>query len=214
MMQQIISISGRIGSGKDTVADMLVNNHGFKRLSFASSLKDAVSCVFGWDRDLLEGRTKESREWRETVDPWWSKRLNIDSLTPRWVLQYWGTDVLRSHFHDDIWIASVEHKLIHTKENIVITDARFTNELNVIKSLGGTTIRIERSEHPEWYKFALALNSISDDDTSKKSFLEQCLKKEGIHSSEYSSVGYDYDMLIANTSSLDALKITVDSLVK
>lgn len=213
MMQQIISISGRIGSGKDTVADMLVNNHGFKRLSFASSLKDAVSCVFGWDRDLLEGRTKESREWRETVDPWWANRLNNQTLTPRWVLQYWGTEVLRSHFHDDIWIASLEHKLISTKENIVITDARFTNELNVIKSLNGTTVRIERSEIPEWYKFALALNNDSDE-PSRKAFLEQCLKQEGIHSSEYSSVGYDYDMFIHNTGSLDALRNVVDSLVR
>jgi hypothetical protein len=107
-MSQIIGIVGFIGSGKDTVADYLVNFHGYKRESFANSLKDAVSQVFGWDRELLEGRTKESRDWRETRDEWWSKRLKRD-ITPRWVLQYWGTEVVRKGFHDDMWVASLEH---------------------------------------------------------------------------------------------------------
>jgi hypothetical protein len=53
----IVGICGFIGSGKDTAADYLVNFHGFRRESFANTLKDAVSCVFGWDRTLLEGRT-------------------------------------------------------------------------------------------------------------------------------------------------------------
>ena len=68
----IIGICGFIGSGKDTVADYLVNFHGFRRESFANSLKDAVAVVFGWDRILLEGRTKEAREWREQVGLYYS----------------------------------------------------------------------------------------------------------------------------------------------
>ena len=101
----IIGICGFIGAGKDTAADYLVNFHGFRRDSFAATLKDAVAAVFGWDRELLEGRTKEAREWREQVDPWWSQRLGMPALTPRWVLQYWGTEVGRNAFHTDIWIA-------------------------------------------------------------------------------------------------------------
>ena len=66
----IIGICGLIGAGKDTMADYLVNIHQFRRESFANTLKDAVSAVFGWDRDLLEGRTRHSREWREQVDAW------------------------------------------------------------------------------------------------------------------------------------------------
>ena len=107
----IIGISGLIGSGKDTVADYLVNVHEFRRESFAGTLKDAVSAVFGWDRTLLEGRTKASREWREQVDTWWAARLNMPNLTPRWVLQYWGTEVMRRGFHDIFGLPALKTKL-------------------------------------------------------------------------------------------------------
>ena len=128
----IIGVVGFIGSGKDTIADYLVNNHGYRRESFANTLKDAVASVFGWDRVMLEGRTKQAREWREQIDPWWAERLSIPELTPRWVLQYWGTEVCRKAFHDDIWITSLENKLRRTKDDIVISDCRFPTKLLVL----------------------------------------------------------------------------------
>ena len=135
----IIGICGFIGSGKDTIADYLVNSHGFRRESFANTLKDAVSAVFGWDRTLLEGRTKQAREWREQVDDWWSARLAIPNLTPRWVLQYWGTEVMRGHFHDGIWIDSFSARYKGGK--IVLSDTRFVNEINTIRNLNGKVVR-------------------------------------------------------------------------
>jgi adenylate kinase family enzyme len=51
----IIGICGLIGSGKGTVADILVENHNFQKISFADKLKDGVAAVYGWDRDMLEG---------------------------------------------------------------------------------------------------------------------------------------------------------------
>jgi cytidylate kinase len=77
----IIGICGFIGSGKDTIADYLANVRQFRRISFAGTLKDAVSAVFGWDRELLEGRTQQSRAWREQPDEWWSQRLGRE-ITP------------------------------------------------------------------------------------------------------------------------------------
>ncbi len=52
----LIGLVGLIGSGKDTVAERLVSHHGFVRDSFAKSLKDAVSNIFSWDREMLEGK--------------------------------------------------------------------------------------------------------------------------------------------------------------
>jgi hypothetical protein len=136
----IIGICGFIGSGKDTAANYLVGWHGFRRDSFAGALKDAVAAVFGWDRELLEGLTTEARAWREQVDPWWAKRLNMPDLTPRWVLQYWGTEVCRQGFHDDIWIAALENRLRTRAGHTVISDVRFPNEVASIRNAGGQII--------------------------------------------------------------------------
>lgn len=207
----IIGVTGFIGSGKDTVADYLCTFHGFKRVSFAASLKDAVSSVFGWDRELLEGSTKTSREWREQKDAWWSERLGMD-ITPRWVLQYWGTEVCRNGFHKDIWVASVENKLRQTKDNIVITDCRFSNEVNSLKNVGGITMRVERGEQPEWYDAAVSYNK-GEFGNMSWSISKARLDKQNVHASEYSSVGLNYDYYIDNNGTIDDLHQKIKSIV-
>ncbi len=68
----LIGVVGFMGSGKDTVADMLIDR-GFIKDSFARTLKDAASVLFGWDRQMLDGTTVESRQWRERPDTFWAK---------------------------------------------------------------------------------------------------------------------------------------------
>ena len=199
----IIGICGFIGSGKDTIADYLVNLHHFRRESFANSLKDAVAHVFGWDRTLLEGRTKHSREWREKRDDWWSERLGMD-ITPRFILQQWGTEVCRKAFHDDIWIASLENKLRNSQDDVVITDCRFPNEIKAIKAAGGKVIRVVRGPEPDWYDAAVSVNH-GPDGNSSWSLSKKKLAKLGIHASETSWVGYNFDVVIDNNSTLDNL---------
>jgi hypothetical protein len=194
----IVGICGLIGSGKDTVADYLVNFHEFRRESFASTLKDAVSSVFGWDRTMLEGRTKEAREWREEVDQWWAERLDMPTLTPRWVLQYWGTEVCRRGFHDDIWIASLENKLRNSRDNIVISDCRFPNEIASIKNAGGKILWVKRGQLPEWFDLAVAANR-------GENLAIQELKRLKVHASETSWVGTDFDFVIENNKTIDDL---------
>lgn len=208
----IIGFVGFIGSGKDTAADYLVNNHGFRRDSFANTLKDAVAAVFGWDRILLEGRTKEAREWREQVDPWWSDRLNMPHLTPRWVLQQWGTDVCRNHFHDDIWIASLENKLRKTRDSIVISDVRFPNEIKAIHNAGGLVVRIKRGPEPDWYQDAINVNS--GPQTIGWALGKAKLKELGIHASETSWVGGNIDHIVNNDRSIDDLFEQLKNLVE
>jgi len=202
----IIGVCGFIGSGKDTIADYLTNFHGFRRESFANSLKDAVAQVFGWDRTMLEGRTKQAREWREQVDPWWAERLNMPDLTPRWVLQYWGTEVCRKAFHDDIWIASLENKLRNSKDDIVISDCRFPNEIASIKKAGGRVIWVKRGPLPYWYESAVAANQQVQSAVAY-------LQAQGVHVSETAWVGTEFDAVIDNNGSIEDLYNQVKSLV-
>ena len=202
-MSQIIGIVGFIGSGKDTVADYLVNFHGYKRESFANSLKDAVSQVFGWPRELLEGRTKESREWRETPDEWWSKRLKQD-ITPRYVLQYWGTEVVRKGFHDDMWVASLEHRLLNSQNDIVITDCRFPNEIKAIRNAGGRVIRIKRGPEPVWFDDARSMNKGPSRNMSW-ALSKHNIEELGVHASETAWVGQKFDATLNNDGTIEEL---------
>jgi hypothetical protein len=207
----IIGFVGLIGAGKDTAADYLVNTHGFRRDSFANTLKDAVACVFGWDRTLLEGRTKEAREWREQRDEWWSNRLGMD-ITPRWILQYWGTDVCRKSFHNDIWIASLENKIRKTGDNIVISDVRFPNEIDAIHNASGLVVRIKRGNDPKWFFDAQAYNR-GPNGNANWALSKGKLDKLKIHASEYSWVGGKIDHTVYNDSTIDQLYEQIESLV-
>ena len=143
----IISLSGFIGSGKDTVAEYLEQNHGYYRFSLIKSLRDSVASIFGWDRDMLDGRTPEAGVQRNIVDQWWTDALDLGiDITPRWVLQNLGTEVMRNHFHPDIWMLSSKRWLsAHKGEKIVIADARFLNELGMLQDLGAFQTGIYRT---------------------------------------------------------------------
>ena len=208
----IIGVCGFIGSGKDTVADYLVNLHHFRRESFANTLKDAVSAVFGWDRTMLEGRTKQAREWREQQDNWWTNRLGM-VITPRWVLQNWGTEVCRNGFHDDIWIASLENKLRNSTDDVVISDCRFPNEIQAIKQSGGRVVRVVRGPEPEWYNAAVSCNR-GPNGNSTWALSGRKLEQLGVHASETAWVGTQFDVVLDNNGTLDDLYQQVKRLVQ
>ena len=203
----IVGICGFIGSGKDTVADYLVNIHQYRRESFANSLKDAVAQVFGWDRTMMEGRTKQAREWREQVDPWWAERLAMPTLTPRLMLQLWGTEVCRNGFHDDIWIAALENKLRNSKDNVVISDCRFPNEIKAIKQAGGKVIWVQRGTLPSWHIMAGKANR-------GDAFAREKLKHLGVHASETAWIGTDFDGILDNNGTMDQLYKQLNDLVQ
>lgn len=204
----IIGVVGLIGSGKDTIADYLVNIHEFRRDSFASTLKDAVAAVFGWDRTMLEGRTRSSREWREQPDAWWSHRLGRE-ITPRYILQYWGTDVCRNHFHDDIWIASLENKLRSTDDDVVISDCRFPNEIRGIRENGGAVVRVKRGPDPEWFPTLAEMRK-----NSTIGICQDYMRQWNVHASEWAWAGTEFDAVIDNNGTLDDLYRQINDLVQ
>ena len=190
----IIGLCGAQGSGKDTVANILITEYGFVKLTFASTLKDVVAILFSWPRDLLEGLTEESRLWRETVDDFWSAKLSISGFTPRKALQMIGTDLFRLHFNNDIWISIVENKISamlknNPNINIVISDCRFANEFSLIKQFPDShIITILREKN-------YSINKL-------------------VHSSETEWVNYNFDAILQNDNSIDELKSNLKSLLR
>jgi len=144
----IIGICGLIGSGKGTVADILVDQ-GFKKVSFADKLKDGVSTIFGWDRAMLEGDTDESRTWREQRDDFWSSETKME-VTPRLVLQLFGTDCMRNGFDDGVWVSLLKKTILENPGNYVVPDVRFENEIAMLRDIGGEVWEVQRGSTPEW----------------------------------------------------------------
>jgi hypothetical protein len=232
----LIALVGFIGSGKDTVGRHLVETHGYQDLAFASALKDALCAIFGWERDMIDGKTPQSRAWRDRVDLWWATRLGIPHFTPRWAMQNVGTDCLRKHLHDDLWIARVERDISALSNGlmpseIVVTDGRFPNELDMIRHRGGgKVIRVRRGPEPDWFKHARIVNlryrkgpeyleEIADlglAGVSSTVIAEMMLQAEaelrerGIHISEYAWIGYRFDEIIENDDTLDRLFAKTD----
>ena len=101
--------------------------------------------MFNWDREMLEGNTESSRHWREQPDKFWSEKMGKE-ITPRWVLQYFGTEVMRQGMYDAIWVDSVIGR--YKGENTVISDTRFQNEIKTIKAHGGIIVLVKREEIP------------------------------------------------------------------
>ena len=126
-MGVIVAISGKKGSGKDTVADFLVQEFNFTKLSFAAPLKEVCCILFSMDPMYFEHRElKESWKHPET------------DMTPREILQYVGSDLMRKSF-PNIWINIMKKKLHDRTKNYVISDLRFTNEYEFLRTLDHVT---------------------------------------------------------------------------
>ena len=191
----IIGICGLIGGGKGTVGDILVEQYGFKKLSFADKLKDAVADMFDWDRELLEGITDKSREWREQRDDFWSKETGR-KITPRLVLQEFGTDCMRKGFFDGIWVSMVKQEIMQNPtQNYVIPDVRFPNEGKMINALGGNVWRVRRGDDPVWLRM----------------YEDIGVEPKEVHQSEYMWCSIDHSVIIENNSTMDYLKNLVAS---
>jgi hypothetical protein len=128
------------------------------------------------------------------------------------MLQLWGTEVCRKAFHDDIWIASLENKLRSSKDDVVISDCRFSNEIRAIKAQGGIVIRVVRGPEPEWYEHAL--NSNKGDRQIGWALGKKYLEDLKIHASETAWVGTEFDAVVDNNGTMDHLYQQINDLVQ
>lgn len=174
----IIGLSGVARSGKDTIADHLVENYGFKKVSFADPIREALYRlnpeidVDGYDMRL-----------KTAVDLMGWEQLKESSSSIRGLMQRMGTEVGRQMFGENIWVDTAL-KDITPADKIVITDVRFPNEADAIQATGGKLWRVERSgvgpanDHPsesalDTYEFPTKLaNEGTLEDLWKKVDLE------------------------------------------
>lgn len=198
-MSTLIGLVGFASCGKDTVGQHLVDKFGFTAFAFADPLKDCLCSMFGWDREMMAGRTPESRKWREEVDTWWANHLGIPHFSPRFAMQNIGTDVMRRVFHDDIWLLNMERRILSFDGPIVITDGRFSNEIKLLRRLGGQVYRVRRGADPVWMDIARSANQ---GDQLARQRLNDVFK---VHQSEWAWIGEMLDGSIRNDGTLDDL---------
>jgi hypothetical protein len=133
----IIGLSGYAQSGKDTVAELLCLNYGFKRISFALPMRDAIYTL----NPLVEGTNRIV----DLVDEygWDVAKANPEV---RRLLQVFGTEVGRNLFGETFWIDQA-FKRAAEYERVVFSDVRFPNEATAIQQRGGDVWRINRHNH-------------------------------------------------------------------
>lgn len=133
----IIGLSGYAQSGKDTVAEMLCLNYGFKRISFALPMRDAIYTL----NPLVDGRSRIADVIEEYG--WDVAKANPEV---RRLLQVFGTEVGREIFGQNFWVEQA-FKRAKEYERVVFSDVRFPNEAQAIVDNGGQVWRVQRENH-------------------------------------------------------------------
>ena len=129
----LIGLIGKKGSGKDTTADFLTTRYGFIKRAYADPLKRVCKELF-----LLEDAQVHDPVLKEKVDPRWGK-------TPRQMMQWMGTDVVRDELGKDFWVRHMDmYRRLNPTQDIVVTDVRFQNEADWITKNGGVLCRVVR----------------------------------------------------------------------
>lgn len=200
MSKTILMLCGFKGAGKDTIANFL-NHYNYSKYAFATPVKDVISIMCGWDREMLEGTTEESREWRETVDEFWSERFNIPNFTPRKALTHISTEIIRKHLCDSIWIDSIINQLeVQDSDKIVITDLRFMTEYERIKEYceeRGYRLSIVKVNRIDPEYLAERYKAAHGDPEAIK-----IMNENDIHRSEYEWLAIEPDHIIDNSTTI------------
>lgn len=127
-MKRIVCLCGYKRSGKDYVANLLRENHGYQHMQIAHKLKETLRVMFGFNDDQLHGAFKE------TVDPVWK-------ITPRRAMEFMGTEIGQYDMQKfvpgigrNFWIRSlVQDPSMRASSSVVISDLRFAHEIDELK---------------------------------------------------------------------------------
>lgn len=196
----LIGISGKIGSGKDTVGaiirDLYITNNNdlYEIKKFATKTKIIASLLTGIPVEKFEDqefkKTILGREWSKVNEfDAFSNVSFLKMMSVRELLQKIGTDAMRNNVHKDTWVNALFADY-SKDQKWIITDVRFPNEYNAIKKRGGIIIRINRPGYG----------------TSMKELAEA-------HPSETALDGFDFDYIIENDDNLENLVKNVRKII-
>jgi len=154
---QIIGITGKINSGKTTIANLLCKNN-FIKMSYSTALKQTVGGLFS-----IDGYFLYTQEGKEKMQPFWG-------MSTRTILQKFGTDAIRKVFGSGFWVKILENRIKEQEEiykregkqlSIVIDDVRFESEAQLILDYGGEVWEVLRTpprhRWVEWVLYKLKL---------------------------------------------------------
>ncbi len=139
----LIGINGEIGCGKSTACAYLNESYGFTEYMFAKPLKD-IAVILGFEQHQVFGTQEQKLE----TNKFWG-------ISGRKFLQVFGSEVCRDFVpkalpdmdfnHKTMWVRLFEKYYSDNKDKpVVVSDVRFEDESNTIRSLGGYVIRVER----------------------------------------------------------------------
>lgn len=145
----LIGLTGAAGSGKDTFADFLVKNHGFKRIGFADAVRDAALAL----NPIIhaENDTRGSvyiNRLNEYVDAIGWDKAKRELPEVRRILQLIGTEVGRQILGENCWV-DIAAKKVKPGGSYVFSDMRFLNEQQFIERQGGLTVKLIRPHNPD-----------------------------------------------------------------
>lgn len=138
---KIIGLSGFARTGKDEVAKILVEGHGYTRVAFADKLREMLYAL----NPLVDIGYRETWHVQDVIDKygWDGYKETMYGSEIRRLLQRLGTEAGRQTLWDSIWIDAALTGF-DDDARIVVADARFYNEFDAIRERGGSIWRIER----------------------------------------------------------------------
>lgn len=189
----LVALSGYGGVGKDSVADVLVADYGFKRYAWADTLRlaaEALNPMVDLDQNLRTVRYKDA------VERVGYNEAKFQYPEVRRILQRLGTEVGRNLISDSVWVDATLRRIrreCDPWDDIVITDTRFNNEVAALKDPEASPLRGP--------VLAVRVNRPG-------------IGPAGEHSSETDLDNYDFDYTIDNNGTLDDLPGTVEEFLK
>lgn len=163
MKPRVIGITGRIGSGKTTLASKFVSGHGYTECAVADPIKE-IAKVFGFSHNDVYG----TQEQKLKVHSKWG-------ISGREFCQKFGTEVGRNaipslipgmNIERTVWVDITKERVRNNNDKWVLPDVRFKDEEELIKELGGIIIRTVKktdSKYESGHASELEIDSIQPD---------------------------------------------------